>query len=193
MKSKTGNAGRVNILSSELLLRGRVWEIRRDTLEEPGGIKATREIIVHPGSVVVLPVFPDGRILMIRQYRHAAGQYLWELVAGHKEPNETFVEGGHRELREEAGYTARKLTKLLDIYPSPGLLGEIMEIYLAEGLTKVQSSLQRMTKKITSAWSRWMKPCAGFAPARSSIRSQFRAFCTTPTSSHGRNRHPHGK
>ena len=95
---------------------------------------------MHPGSVVVLPVFPDGRILMIRQYRHAAGQYLWELVAGHKEPDETFMAGGHRELREEAGYSARKLTKLLDIYPSPGLLGEIMQIYLAEGLTKVKAA-----------------------------------------------------
>jgi len=162
-KSKaSAKAGRVKVVSSELLLRGRVWEIRRDKLEEPGGIKTTREVIVHPGSVVVLPVFPDGRILMIRQYRHAAGQYLWELVAGHKEPNETFMEGGHRELREEAGYTARRLKKLLDIYPSPGLLGEIMEVYLAEGLTKVKAAPEddeKITNRIITLHEakRWIR------------------------------------
>ncbi|HTZ98936.1 MAG TPA: NUDIX hydrolase, partial [Candidatus Aquilonibacter sp.] len=85
---------------------------------------------------VVLPVFPDGRILLIRQYRHAAGEYLWELVAGHKEPNETFAEGAKRELIEETGYSAKRVRRLLTIFPSPGLLGERMEIFLATGLTK---------------------------------------------------------
>jgi ADP-ribose pyrophosphatase len=139
-KGKTGKAGRAKVVSSELLLRGRVWEIRRDQLVEPSGIKVVRDVIVHPGSVVVLPIFRDGRILLIRQYRYAAAQYLWELVAGHKEPNESFVEGAHRELHEEAGYTAKRMKKLLDIYPSPGLLSERMEIFLAEGLTKVKAN-----------------------------------------------------
>src|SRR6202042_1911652 len=100
------------------------------------GIRTVREVVEHPGSVVVLPAFPDGRILLIRQYRHAVGQYLWELVAGHKEPNESFAEGAGRELEEEAGYTAKKLRKLLEIFPSPGLLSERMEIFLAENLIK---------------------------------------------------------
>jgi ADP-ribose pyrophosphatase len=146
---KKGKAGRAKIVSSELLLRGRVWEIRRDQLVEPSGIKVIRDVIVHPGSVVVLPVFPDGRILLIRQYRYAAGQYLWELVAGHKEPNESFVKGAHRELHEEAGYAARRMKHLLDIYPSPGLLSERMEIFLAEGLTKVKANPED-DEKITS-------------------------------------------
>jgi ADP-ribose pyrophosphatase len=135
-KRKSRNAKRVRILNSQVMFRGRVFEVRRDRVVEPSGLEATREIVVHPGSVVVLPVFADGRVLLIRQYRHAAGQYLWELVAGHKEPNETGAEGARRELQEETGYQARRIRKLFNVFPSPGLLGERMEIFLAEGLTK---------------------------------------------------------
>jgi ADP-ribose pyrophosphatase len=135
-KRKSRNAKRVGVRSSQVMFRGRVFQVRRDRVVEPSGLEATREFVVHPGSVVVLPVFADGRILLIRQYRHAAGKYLWELVAGHKEPDETSAEGARRELQEETGYQARRVRKLLDIFPSPGLLGERMEIFLAEGLTK---------------------------------------------------------
>ena len=127
---------KVKILSSEKVFAGRVFGVRRDQLIEPTGVRTTREIVAHPGSVVVLPVFDDGKILIIRQYRYAAGQFMWELVAGHREPNEDFRRGAARELREETGYTARRYRKLLEIYPSPGLLSERMVIFLAEGLTK---------------------------------------------------------
>jgi ADP-ribose pyrophosphatase len=133
---KSKNPAGVKIVSSKTIFKGRVFELKRDHIIEPGGIEAVREVIAHPGSVVVLPVFTDGRILLIRQYRHAAGQYLWELVAGHKEPGENPVEGARRELLEETGYSAEKYTKIFEIYPSPGLLGERMDIFLAEGLTK---------------------------------------------------------
>ncbi len=96
-------AASVVVVSSEPIFKGRVFELKRDRVLEPGGIEATREIIVHPGSVVVLPVLPDGRILMIRQYRHAAGQALWELVAGHREEHETFLEAAPRELAGRNG------------------------------------------------------------------------------------------
>ena len=119
-----------------MLFSGRVFTLKRDRVAEPSGIVATRDMIAHPGSVVVLPLLGDGRIVLIRQYRHAVGQFLWELVAGHKEPNESAVAGAHRELLEETGYTARRVRKLLEYYPSPGLLGERMDIFLAEGLTK---------------------------------------------------------
>jgi len=66
-----------------------VFRLQRDTVIEPGGVRADRDIIVHPGSVVVLPDFEDGRVLLIRQYRHTVGDFLWELVAGRKEPGET--------------------------------------------------------------------------------------------------------
>src|ERR1700751_1824497 len=115
---------------------GRVFGVQRDQIIEPNGTRAIREIVAHPGSVVVLPVFDDGKILIIRQYRYAAGQFMWELVAGHREPDEHFRRGAARELREETGYTARRYRKLLEIYPSPGLLSERMVIFLVEGLTK---------------------------------------------------------
>jgi ADP-ribose pyrophosphatase len=137
VKSRKGRkAKRARILSSKVLFRGRVFALKRDRVAEPSGIVTTREVIGHPGSVVVLPVLSDGRIVLIRQYRHAAGQYLWELVAGHKEPMESAATGVHRELLEETGYTARRIRKLLEIFPSPGLLAERMDIFLAEGLIK---------------------------------------------------------
>ena len=136
VRATKGSAKGAKVLSSELIFQVRVFALKREQIVEPSGLTVAREIIVHPGSAVVLPVFPDGRILLIRQYRHAAGEYLWELVAGHKEPNETFAEGAKRELIEETGYTAKRVRKLLTIFPSPGLLGERMEIFLATGLTK---------------------------------------------------------
>lgn len=135
-KKKKTKAQRAKVMSSETVFRGRVFSVKREHIVEPGGIDATREIVEHKGSVVVLPVFSDGRILLIRQYRHAARQLLWELVAGHREKGESFREGAPRELREETGYSARKFTKLLEIFPSPGLLSERMVIFLAKGLTK---------------------------------------------------------
>jgi ADP-ribose pyrophosphatase len=129
-------AAKAKVLTSKVLFRGRVFGVRRDLVLEPGGIKAVRELVTHPGSVVVLPVFPDGRILLIRQFRYVVGRYLWELVAGHKEKNESFARGARRELLEEAGYTARGWAKMLEVFPTPGLLTERMVVYLARGLQK---------------------------------------------------------
>ena len=122
------------VLSSKVVFKGRVFGVRRERVIEPGGVEATREIVTHPGSVVVLPVFADGRILMIRQYRRSVRQFLWELVAGSKDPGESFEKGAHRELQEETGYTARRMRKLLDLFPTPGFVSENMVIFLAEGL-----------------------------------------------------------
>jgi ADP-ribose pyrophosphatase len=127
--------GRAQILKSEVLYQGKVFRLQRDIVIEPGGVQAERDIIVHPGSVVVLPVFKDGRVLLIRQYRHSVGEFLWELVAGRKEPNESPVAGARRELIEETGYTARRLRKLLRVVPTPGFVNEWMWIFAAEGLT----------------------------------------------------------
>jgi ADP-ribose pyrophosphatase len=127
--------GKAEILSSEMIYQGRVFGLRRDEVVEPNGLRATREVIAHPGSVVVLPVLPDGRIVMVRQYRHAARQYLWELVAGRKEPEETPKQGAARELLEETGYRAKRFKVFLDVFPTPGFLEERMCLLLAEGLT----------------------------------------------------------
>lgn len=127
--------GTAKILGSEVIHHGRVFGVRRDELLEPSGVRTTREVVTHPGSVVVLPILPDGRIVLVRQYRHAARQYMWELVAGRKEPEETPKEGAARELLEETGYRAKRLKVFLDVFPTPGFLEENMYILLAEGLT----------------------------------------------------------
>jgi ADP-ribose pyrophosphatase len=127
--------GTAKILSSEMVYQGKVFGVRRDDVVEPDGLRATREVITHPGSVVVLPVLPDGRIVMVRQYRHATRQYLWELVAGRKEPEETPKQGAARELLEETGYRAKRFKIFLDVFPTPGFLEERMYLLLAEGLT----------------------------------------------------------
>lgn len=124
------------ILKSEVLYQGKVFRLQRDTVIEPGNVQADRDIIVHPGSVVVMPIFKDGRVLLIRQYRHTVGEFLWELVAGRKEPNETPAAAARRELLEETGYTAKRLRKLMRIVPTPGFVKEWMWIFAAEGLTE---------------------------------------------------------
>jgi ADP-ribose pyrophosphatase len=124
------------ILKSEVLYQGKVFRLQRDTVIEPGNVQADRDIIVHPGSVVVMPMFKDGRVLLIRQYRHTVGEFLWELVAGRKEPNETPLAAARRELLEETGYTAKRLRKLMRIVPTPGFVKEWMWIFAAEGLTE---------------------------------------------------------
>jgi ADP-ribose pyrophosphatase len=124
------------ILKSEVLYQGKVFRLQRDTVIEPGGVQADRDIIVHPGSVVVLPVFKDGSVLLIRQYRHSVGEFLWELVAGRKEPNESPAAAARRELIEETGYRAKRLRKLMRVVPTPGFVNEWMWIFAAEGLTE---------------------------------------------------------
>ena len=128
--------GYAQILKSEVLYQGQVFRLQHDTVIEPGGVEAERDIIVHPGSVVVLPIFNDGRMLLIRQYRHSVGEFLWELVAGRKEPNESPVAAARRELVEETGFTAKRWRKLMRIVPTPGFVNEWMWIFAAEGLTE---------------------------------------------------------
>lgn len=127
--------GKAKILKSEVVYEGPVFGVRRDEVLEPTGVRAVREVITHPGSVVVLPVLADGRIVLVRQYRHATRQYLWELVAGRIDEGESVKEGAARELLEETGYKAKRFTVFLDVFPTPGFLEERMYILLAEGLT----------------------------------------------------------
>ncbi|MGH9605038.1 MAG: NUDIX hydrolase [Terracidiphilus sp.] len=126
------------VIGSEVVFDGPLFRVDRDTLIEPGGSENKRDIVRHNGSAVILAI--DGAkknpwIVMERQYRHAAGQYLWELPAGKIEPGEDPMEGAQRELAEETGYRAKKWRPTITFYPSPGFLGESMTIYLAEGLT----------------------------------------------------------
>jgi len=129
-------AEKASILRSKIIYSGPVFGIRRDEVIEPGGVRTTREVITHSGSVVVLPVLEDGRVLLIRQYRHAARAFLWELVAGRIDEGESPRKAAARELIEETGYRAKRFRIFLDFYPSPGFLEEKMFILLAEGLSE---------------------------------------------------------
>jgi ADP-ribose pyrophosphatase len=136
-------------VKSQVVYQGPVFGVRRDQVIEPSGVRATREVITHSGSVVVLPVLPDGRVVLVRQYRHATRQYLWELVAGRMDKGETPKQGAARELIEETGYRAKKFTIFLDLFPSPGFLEERMYILLAEGVTPGKAQPEE-DEKITS-------------------------------------------
>jgi ADP-ribose pyrophosphatase len=149
MPSRKAARPAAKILRSEMIYEGPVFGVRRDDVLEPGGVRAIREVITHPGSVVVLPVLPDGRILLIRQYRHATRQYLWELVAGRIDSGENVRQAAARELLEETGYRAQRFRVFLDVFPTPGFLEERMYILLAEKLTAGKAQPEE-DEKITS-------------------------------------------
>ncbi|MGD0859194.1 MAG: NUDIX hydrolase [Terracidiphilus sp.] len=127
------------LLSSEVVFQGSLFRVLRDKLIEPGGRESERDIIRHNGSVVILAIDSskskkDPWIVVERQYRHAAGQFLWELPAGKLDAGEDALAGAQRELAEETGYSAKKWKPLAEYYPSPGFLGESMRVFVAEGL-----------------------------------------------------------
>ena len=119
------------------MYRGPVFWVTTDHVEEPGGVRARRDVIHHSGSVVVLAVDDSGatpRVLLERQYRHAAQGYLWELPAGRIDPGEKELKAAQRELLEETGYTATSWRRSLKFYASPGFVAETMAVFLATGL-----------------------------------------------------------
>lgn len=130
---------RFRVLSSKTIFEGKVVRLQIDLVAEPGGITVKREVVCHPGSVVVLPHLPDGRLLLVRQFRYAARRWLWELVAGGIEPGETPLEAARRELLEETGYRARTFRPLFAFFPSPGFVSERMHLVEARGLTRAKA------------------------------------------------------
>jgi ADP-ribose pyrophosphatase len=127
------------LLSSEVVYEGPLFRVLKDKLIEPGGKESERDVIRHNGSVVILAVDPsknkkDPWIVVERQYRHAANQFLWELPAGKLDAGEEALAGAKRELAEETGYSAKKWSPLVEYYASPGFLGESMKVFVAEGL-----------------------------------------------------------
>jgi|SRR5271165_1313221 len=135
-QSRTKN--KVKTLSSKTVFQGRIFRVTSDCVKEPSGVVVQRDVVRHGGSVVILAVDdagPEPRVLLERQYRYAAGQYLWELPAGSIDPGETPLSGARRELLEETGYRAKRWSKALYFYPSPGFVDETMTVYLACELT----------------------------------------------------------
>lgn len=128
-------------VSSEPVYQGKLLHVRCDRVRLPDGALATREYIVHPGAVLVVPVLADGRLVVERQYRYPLQQVFVEFPAGKLDPGETALATGRRELAEEAGYTARSWTRLGTIHPLLSYSTEVIEIFLAEGLEHVGAKL----------------------------------------------------
>jgi ADP-ribose pyrophosphatase len=128
-------------VSSKSVFRGRLLDVRRDRVRLPDGSVATREYIVHPGAVLVVPVLGDGRLVIERQYRYPLQQVFVEFPAGKLDPGESALATGIRELEEEAGYTARRWTRLGRIHPLLSYSTEVIEMYVAEELEHVGARL----------------------------------------------------
>ena len=130
---------KAQLISSVTVYQGPLFRIQHDKLIEPDGLKSERDVIRHNGSVVILAMDTSKSkknpwIVIERQYRHAANQYLWELPAGKLDAGEESLAGAKRELAEETGYSAKKWKPLVTYYASPGFLGESMIVFQAEGL-----------------------------------------------------------
>jgi ADP-ribose pyrophosphatase len=128
-------------ISTTTIYKGKVFDVLEAEIQQ-GEIEYKREIVVHKGSCIIVPVFADQTIALVRQYRHAAGRFLLEIPAGTLNPNEPPEIGAARELEEEIGVTATNIEKLTEFYVSPGFLTEKMYLYLATELTDTAQQLE---------------------------------------------------
>ncbi|MBC7945196.1 MAG: NUDIX hydrolase [Burkholderiales bacterium] len=149
-------------LASESIFSGRLLDVRKDKVRLPDGREAAREYIVHPGAVMVLPLFDDGSILIERQYRYAMRRHFYELPAGKIEGGEDDLATAQRELLEETGYIAQSWRHLLTIHPCIAYSTERIELYLARELSFVGHTgedgefLETLQLPQTEAWE-WLR------------------------------------
>lgn len=130
---------------------GHVLDLDVDDVEEPGGVRGRREVVRHRGSVAMLPVGADGRVLLVRQYRYAVGAYVWELPAGRLDPGETPEQGARRELVEEAGLEAGRVEPLLSFFTTPGFCDEVIHVFRASDLREVPARPEE-DERIEPTW-----------------------------------------
>jgi ADP-ribose pyrophosphatase len=137
MPKPSAAKGKARVLSSVEVYRGPAFWVTTDQVLEPTGVRGRRDIVHHTGSVVIMAVdetFSEPHVLLVRQYRHAAQQFLWELCAGRIDSGENELVAAKRELREETGFTAARWKRILKYYATPGFVAETMAIYLARNL-----------------------------------------------------------
>ena len=135
---KSPSTRKARVLSSKVSYRGPVFWVTTDQVLEPTGVRVRRDVVRHSGSVVVLAVDESSgspRVLLEKQYRHAAGRFLYELPAGRIDEGENELKAAKRELMEETGYSARSWKRVLRFWASPGFVAEAMSVYLARNLT----------------------------------------------------------
>jgi ADP-ribose pyrophosphatase len=126
-------------IKSETIYEARVFRLCRETVALPNGVTTTVDVIHHPGSCAIVPILPDDRVIMTKQYRHSLRAFLWEIPAGTLDP----LVCARRELMEEAGYRAKRLEKLTEIITAPGYCDERITIFLATGLEPVPQNLDQ--------------------------------------------------
>lgn len=151
----------MTLISSERLYTGKVLNLDLDTVQFPDGSEGVLEMIRHSGASAVLPFLdhpadPDPRVVLIRQFRHAADGYVWEIPAGRLEPGEAPESCAHRELLEETGYSAIEMRPLTTIFTTPGFTDERIHIFLASGLAAGQAHREadEFLELHTLRWSR---------------------------------------
>ena len=145
----------MKIISSKEVYKCKLFSVTEEEAEEPkGGFHLKRSVVRHAGSAVMMAVDERKRVLLVRQYRLPAGDYLWELPAGRLDPGEKPLQAARRELVEETGYRAKKWDKLASFFVSPGYVAERMTIFLASGLTPGQPQPMEDERIET----RWFKP-----------------------------------
>ncbi len=124
------------VIKSDTIYQGKLLNVRVDRVRLPSGRETVREVVEHPGAVVIVAVDGAGNVLLVKQYRYAVGRNTVEVPAGTLEHGETPDQAGPRELKEETGYTAGRWDPLASYYSSPGILTEQMHIYLARDLAE---------------------------------------------------------
>lgn len=127
-------------MKSDKIYEGKILNLKVDTVELPDKKYSKREIVEHPGGVGIITITDDNSLVLVKQYRKAVEEFLWEIPAGKLEVNEEPRETAIRELREETGYEAKKLTYITEFYTSPGYCNEKIHLFLAEDLIEVESS-----------------------------------------------------
>lgn len=132
----------MKILDTDTIFTGRIFSVSRETHVLPDGRRAKFELVRHPGGAAVLPVLDDGRVVLLRQFRPAAGGVLWEIPAGRLEPGESPTDCVARELMEEVGYRAGRLEKLGELLPAVGFCTERIHLFLAFDLAPVPQTLE---------------------------------------------------
>jgi ADP-ribose pyrophosphatase len=127
-------------LSSETIYQGKIIDLQVDEVKLPNGKTSKRELIKHPGAVAVIALTPEGKIVMVEQYRKALEKSIVEIPAGKLEPGEEPIITAARELEEETGYGCEELEHLISFYTSPGFADELVHLYIAKNITRIEEA-----------------------------------------------------